>query len=212
MVDLIKLTAANLARWNACEITPSRLSEVNAVAKRLCDPSAKARYQMIEAHTGVPWFIVAVIHEREASQNWNAQLGQGDPLNQISRHVPKGRGPFFNHPNDPPGQDAFYRGAVDALTNCPPYASRWKDWSPGGALTLLVLYNGTGYEQYHNEPSPYDWGATNQEQRGKYTGDGVYSAQVWDTQIGCAAMLKAMMVVDSSIEFKVAPSASSMVV
>jgi lysozyme family protein len=148
----------------------------------------------------VPWWVIAVIHECEADQDFNCQLGQGDPLDRPSRHVPRGRGPFFNHPDDPPGQDAFYRGAVDALQNCPPYAAKWTDWSAGGTLTLLELYNGTGYDDYHHEDSPYDWGATDQEEKGKYVGDGQYNPNAWDTQVGCAAMLKAMMVLDPTIE------------
>lgn len=204
MVDLVKLKAANLARWQTCQITPKRQAEVSAVASRLAAPAAKARYQAIEKATGVPWAVVAVIHEREANQNWNAQLGQGDPLNQVSRHVPRGRGPFLFHPGDVPGNDAFQRGAVDALMNCPPQAGHWTDWTIGGALTLLILYNGVGYEAYHAEPSPYDWGATSIEQRGKYTGDGSFDASVWDVQIGCAAMLKGMMAIDPSIQFAVA--------
>lgn len=202
MTNLIALKAANAALWNVAKILPSRLAEVNEVAVRLCAADAKVRYQAIEAATGVPWFIIAVIHEREASQNFNCQLGQGDPLNQVSRHVPRGMGPYFNHPNDPPGQDAFYRCAVDTLENTAPYAARWKDWTAGGSLTLLVTYNGTGYWFYHNhEPSPYDWGATDQEQRGKYTSDGNFDASAWDTQVGCAAMLKQMIAIDSTIKF-----------
>ena len=201
MTSVQTLIPKYAALWPNTSILPARLHEVNEVAARLCAPAAKARYQAISATTGVPWWVIAVIHEREASQDFTKQLGQGDPLDQISRHVPRGRGPFYNHPNDPPGQDAFYRAAVDALQNCPPYAARWKDWTPGGTLVLLVTYNGVGYDFYHNEVSPYDFGATNQEQRGKYTGDGQYSAEVWDTQIGCAAMLKAMMAIDPSIKF-----------
>ena len=75
-------------------------------------------------------------------------------------------------------------------------------------LTLFILYNGVGYEVYHAEPSPYDWGATNIEQRGKYSGDGVFAANMWDTQIGCAAMLKAMMGLDASITFPAASTGS----
>ena len=204
-MNIPALIVRNAAKWEVATITPSRRAEVNEVASRLCAPGAKARYQAIAATTGVPWWVIAVIHERECGQRWDQQLGQGDPLNKISRHVPRGRGPFFDHPSDPPGQDAFYRCAVDALQNCPPYAARWKDWSAGGTLTLLVTYNGTGYEDFHNEASPYDWGATDQQQRGKYTGDGKYSAQVWDTQIGCAAMLKAMMAIDPTITFTQPP-------
>ncbi len=201
MTNLVALKAANEALWKIAKVLPSRQVEVNKVAERLCATEAKARYEAISATTGVPWFVIAVIHEREASQNFDSQLGQGDPLNQISRHVPRGRGPFLNHPNDPPLHDAFYRGAVDALENCPPYASRWKDWTAGGALSLLILYNGTGYFDYHHEASPYDWGATDQEERGKYIGDGRFSATVWDTQIGCAAMLIAMATLDPTIKF-----------
>lgn len=198
MTNLIALTAANEALWKIAKILPSRLAEVNRVAVRLCAPAAKSRYQEIALTTGVPWFIIAVIHEREASQDFNCQLGQGDPLNQVSRHIPRGRGPFTAHD----GHDEFYWGAVDALENCQPYPARWKDWSAGGSLTLLITYNGTGYWFYHNhEPSPYDWGATDQEVRGKYTADGQFSSVAWDTQIGCAAMLKAMMLIDPTIKF-----------
>src|SRR6476620_8735097 len=63
--------------WDAATITNS--AEVTAVAKRLV--AAKARYQGVETKTGVPWCMVAVIHQREASQNFNTQLAQGDPLN-----------------------------------------------------------------------------------------------------------------------------------
>ena len=194
------IIAKNAALWKIAKVLPNRLNEVTKVASRLVAPSAKARYQLITAASGVPWFIIAVIHERESGQDFDTQLGQGDPLNQPSRHVPRGRGPFFNHPNDPPGQDAFYRGSIDALENCPPFASKWKDWSAGGALTLLELYNGLGYEGHH-ENTPYDWGATDQEQRGKYVGDGNFDAGAWDTQVGCAAMLKVMMTLDSEISF-----------
>jgi lysozyme family protein len=186
-----RLITANQARWDVCHITPSRETEVMKVAKRLVAPAAKEQYLAIERATGVKWFNVAVIHEREASQDFNAQLGQGDPLHSVSRHVPKGRGPF----------KTFFDGAVDALVKCPPYASRWKNWTAGGVLTLDVEYNGIGYEVYHKEASPYIWGATDQEQWGKYVTDGVWSAHVWDTQLGCAAMLKGMIVLDPSIQF-----------
>lgn len=201
MTNLVALIAANEALWKIAKILPSRAAEVHAVAERLCAPAAKARYELISQATGVPWFVIAVIHEREASQDFTKQLGQGDPLDQISKHVPRGMGPYLNHPDDPPGQDAFYRCAVDTLTNTAPYAARWKDWSAGGTLTLLVLYNGTGYFDFHHEPSPYDWGATDQEQWGKYVQDGRFAPHVWDSQLGCAAMLKAMMEIDPSVKF-----------
>lgn len=192
MMTFPDLIVENEARWAKCQITPSRLVQANAVAGRLVAPNAKAIYQQISAQTSVPWWVIAVIHEREADQNWSRSIAQGDPWNIVSRHIPKGRGPFPN----------FIAAALDALQNCAPKAAQWKDWTAGGTLTILEEYNGLGYEDYHAEASPYNWGATNIEQEGKYIGDGEYSATTWDTQLGCAAMLKAMMAIDPSIVFQ----------
>ncbi len=184
MTDTDALIARNAQRWKSAKIT--RGQEFAAVAKRLV--AAKARYQAVSQKTGVPWFIIAVIHEREASQNWNTQLGQGDPLHSVSRHVPAGRGPF----------DTWEDGAFDALVNCPPFASRWTDWSPGGALTLLEKYNGLGYAN-KGIPSPYVWSGTDQYQRGKYVADGVFDPDAVDRQLGCAGLILAMKQIDPSI-------------
>lgn len=196
MTDLNALIAANAKRWQNAKVT--RGPEFGPVAKRLC--ASKDRYLVIAATTGVPWFVIAVIHEREASQRFDRQLGQGDPLNQVSTHDPKGRGPFLNHPNDLPGQDAFYRGAVDALTDCGPFAARWSDWSAGGTMALLEQYNGLGYAA-KGLPSPYVWSGTDQYRSGKYVADHVFDPAVVDSQLGCAGLIKAMMAIDPTITF-----------
>ena len=131
MVDLNVLSAANAKRWANAKLT--RKAEAANVALRLC--KTKARYQSVEAQTGVPWPVIAVIHERESSQKWNASLAQGDPWNRVSVHVPAGRGPF----------DCWEAAAIDALAKCPPFLARRKDWSIAGALTALETYNGIGY-------------------------------------------------------------------
>jgi lysozyme family protein len=159
-----------------------------AAAKSLV--AAKQRYQAVEKRTGVPWFVIAVIHEREASQNWHTQLGQGDPLDRVSIHVPKGRGPF----------KTWEDGAYDALVNTSPRAAKWKNWTAGGTLALLEQYNGLGYAK-RELPSPYCWAATDQYRRGKYVRDGVFDPAAVDGQMGCAALLKNMMELDPSIKF-----------
>lgn len=185
-VDLGSLKARNRVRWSVAKIT--RGPEFATVAKRLVN--AKARYKAVEARTGVPWFVIAVIHEREASQNWNTQLGQGDPLSRVSTHVPKGRGPF------PTWED----GAYDALALCAPFAARNRDWTPGGTLTLLEEYNGLGYA-VRNLPSPYVWSGTDQYVKGKYVADGVFDPSVVDRQLGCAGLILAMAKLDQSVSF-----------
>lgn len=184
MVDLVQLAKNNAARWAIAKLT--RGPEFIPVAKRLV--AAKARYQTVEKATGVPWYFIAVTHEREASQNWNLSLAQGDPWNKVSVHVPAGRGPFISW------EDA----AVDALVNCAPFAARNKDWSIGGLLTMLERYNGTGYA-VRGLPSPYIWSGTDQYISGKYVRDGVFDPNVVDKQLGCAGLLLAMRSLDASI-------------
>src|SRR6185369_3234851 len=188
MADTAPLKAANAKRWANAKMTRN----FNAIAKRLV--AAKARYKTVEARTGIPWPFIAVTHEREASQNWNTQLGQGDPLHSVSRHVPAGRGPFAT----------WEDGAYDALVNCGPWAARNKDWSIGGTLAKLEEYNGLGYYR-RGKPSPYVWAGTDQYHAGKYVADGVYDPDYVDTQPGCANLLLSMMALDPSIKFDGAP-------
>lgn len=187
-MDLKRLIHANARQWKRAK--PNR--SFDAAARRLV--AAQARYQVVAAKTGVPWAIIAVIHERESSQSWSRSLAQGDPWDKLSVHVPVGRGPFASW------EDA----AVDALVGCAPHAARWRDWSIGGALTLLEQYNGLGYAR-RGVPSPYVWAGTDQYSAGKYVRDGVYDPQAIDRQPGCAGLLKAMMEIDPTISFADGP-------
>ncbi len=184
MTDIVALRSANAKRWANARLTRN----LTAVAKSLV--TAKPRYRTVETKTGVPWFVIAVIHERESSQNWFANLAQGDPWNRVSVHVPAGRGPF----------KSWEEAAIDALVNCAPYAARNKDWSIGGALTELEQYNGLGYAS-REVPSPYLWSGTDQYRSGKYVRDGVYDPDAVDSQPGCAGLLLAMMALDRTMSF-----------
>ncbi|MDE2103172.1 MAG: hypothetical protein KGL39_38355 [Patescibacteria group bacterium] len=175
MIDLQLLIARNAQRWNIAKVTGVGFG---TVALRLSADAARHQYEAVTAEINVPWYVVAVIHEREASQDWNANIAQGDPWNRVSTHEPIGRGPFTS----------WHEAAIDALVNCAPYASRWKDWSAGGLLTLLEQYNGLGYAM-HNVPSPYIWSGTDQYVSGKFTRDHFYDPNVVDKQLGCAGLL-----------------------
>lgn len=182
MTDLTALRSANERRW--AKARPTR--DFSAVARSLI--AAKPRYQTVAEKTGVPWFVIAVIHERESSQSWRASLAQGDPWNRASVHVPAGRGPF----------QSWEEAAIDALTDCAPHLARHKDWSVGGTLTELEQYNGLGYAA-RDVPSPYIWAGTDQYRSGKFVRDGVYDSAAVDRQPGCAALLQRMMQLDPSI-------------
>ncbi|WP_454618399.1 hypothetical protein [Bradyrhizobium cenepequi] len=184
MTDMNKLASANARRFAAATVTRN----VASVARALV--AAKARYQTVEKKTGVPWFIVAVIHMRESSQSWKRSLAQGDPIDEVSTHVPKGRGPFKTW------EDA----AIDALVECAPFLARKKDWSLGPALANLEAYNGLGYAS-RGVPSPYLWAGTSEYKAGKYVADGKYDPNHVDQQPGCATLIKAMMAIDPTITF-----------
>lgn len=189
--------AEYLRLWNGMIIRPSHDDAVKHIARRLV--AAKARYQAVEAKTGVPWFVIAVIHERESSQNFKTQLGQGDPLDEVSTHVPKGMGPYF-------GPDAWERAAIQALEI--DGLNKIKGWSLERACYMLEKFNGFGYRQ-HGIHSPYLWSFSNQYSAGKYVADGHWSASAVDAQCGCLPMLHGMMALDPSIKF--APSSAASV-
>lgn len=186
MVDFDALTRAGLQRWQNAKLTRKSLSD--KVAQSLV--AAKKRYQAVEAQTGVPWAVIAVIHQRESSQNWSRSLAQGDPWDRVSVHVPAGRGPF----------KSWEEAAIDAMLYCHPFLGKRKDWSLAGVLIGLELYNGMGYAN-RGVPSPYLWAGTDQYRAGKYVADGKYDPNHVDQQLGCVAMLKSMMAIDPSIAF-----------
>ncbi len=171
--------------WDALRISPYRIKEIGNWAKKIV--AAKARYQAIERVTGVPWYWIGPVHVRESSMDWNASLAQGDPWNRASTHVPAGRGPFAS----------WEAAAIDALQL--QGLTRVKDWRLEKVLYHGEAYNGWGYYA-HGVPSPYVFGATNIQKPGKYVADGRWSSTTMDTQPGTAAMLKAIMALDSSVK------------
>ena len=188
MTNLFALQKANDKRWKAAKVTRQGFNKVAqkmvANKERYIDITRRCR-ALSSNMPDEAWLFIAVAHNRESNMDFTTHLGQGDPLNKKTTHVPANRGPFF-------GQDAFERGAVDALIDCAPYAAiANKDWSISGMLTYLERYNGLGYAA-RGIPSPYVWAGTNQYVKGKYVRDGVFNSETVDTQLGCAGLILAI--------------------
>jgi lysozyme family protein len=173
-------------QWNAMVINPERRAELTRLAQFAI--GHKQIYQEVEKVTGVPWYLVAVIHRRESDADFSTYLGNGEPLNRVTRMVPRGRGPFAS----------FADGAIDAL-RLDGFMSV-KDWRLEKILYFCELFNGAGYSN-RVLPSPYIWGGTNQQRPGKYVADGQFSASTWDTQPGCAPILAEIARLDPTIKF-----------
>lgn len=169
--------------WDRAVVTKPK--EAAKVAKRIFD--LKGEYKKVEKDTGVPWWMVACLHDRESGGNWKLSLAQGDPWNRVSTRVPAGRGPFRS----------FRGAAYDALVTLKGY-NRVIDWRLEKALYYMENYNGWGYH-HKGIRSPYLWAATSEQQPGKYVADHVWSSTAMDQQLGTVAVLKALMLLDPTV-------------
>ena len=168
------------------KIRPEHKFEVDAVADRIFAPENFSRYQKVQDSTGVPAFVVGIIHNLEASFNFNAHLHNGDPLTARTVHVPEGR----PRSGSPPFE--WVESAIDALTMHD--LNNWRDWSVPGIAVVLESYNGFGYRRNHPQvKSPYLWSFTTIYSAGKYVGDGEFSPTAVSKQCGGMAALKRMI-------------------
>lgn len=172
-------------QWDTSRILEARKNELTRIANKLF--AHKDRYVAVENVTGVPWYLIAALHSRESDADFNTYLGNGEPLKRKTRLVPRGRGPF----------SSWEAGAIDALKY--DGLTSIKDWVIEKQLYAAEVFNGLGY-RYKALPSPYVWGATNIQRAGKYVADGRWSSGAWDRQPGVAAIIKALMEIDPTID------------
>jgi lysozyme family protein len=166
--------------FESCVIRPSRLAEVDAAADRLV--ANRARYERVSASSGVPWPVVAVIHNMEASLRFTSHLHNGDPLTARTIQVPKGR---------PLGQPPFTWevSAADALGM--KALGGDTEWTVAGTLFVLEGYNGWGYRRFHPEVlTPYLWSGSAHYTSGKYVADGTFSESAVSKQTGAAVLMR----------------------
>lgn len=170
-----------LRMFAAAKIDPNRAKEAAATADAI--RAGKARYDIVSAATGVPWWFIGLCHDRECSLSWKGTLHNGEMIigtDRVTHLVPAGRGPF----------KTWEDGAIDAMR----YEGFDKIpvWDETECLLRLEAYNGFGYRG-HGVPSPYLWAGTNQtDGRGKYVRDGVFDSNAIDRQLGCVAVMLAL--------------------
>jgi lysozyme family protein len=168
--------------FDTCQVRSQREAEVNQLAGRLIQN--KGRYQTLEALTDVPWYIIAVIHNMEASQKFNGHLHNGDPLTARTVHVPAHRPPVGNPPF------TFEDSGVDALRF--EKMDQVEDWTLPGTLFRLEGFNGFG-SRAKGINTPYLWSFSNHYTKGKFVSDGVFDANAVSKQCGAALLLRKMV-------------------
>ena len=166
--------------FETCSVRPQYQSQIDAaVAKMITN---KARYAALGQTTGVPWTLIAVLHELECSQKFDRHLHNGDPLGAKTVQEPKGRPPG-------PGPWTWEESATDALSI--EGWTKWNAWSLSGTLYKLEGFNGFGYRSYHPSVlTPYLWSYSTHYTAGKYKADGVFSPTLVSKQPGTAVLLR----------------------
>ena len=171
----------NAQRWASASIPKHRLHEVQVITSRI--KANRARYEAVSKQCGVPWHIIASLHNMEASGNFTKHLHEGSSLKWRTKWIPKGRPTTGSPPF------TWEYSANDAMVYDRMDQKNWKQTGP--ALSACEGYNGWGYAAFHSStPSPYLWAGTTVERAGKYVADGKWSSTARSGQIGVAALWK----------------------
>ena len=142
----------------------------------------KERYEAVAEKTGVPAELIAAIHWREGSGNFDTYLHNGDPLGSPTTHVPAGI--YF---------DKWEEAAIDAISSHRGDSTLTADSTDLDAMAdFAERYNGLGYRN-RGVPSAYVWAGTDQYTSGKFVADGQYDPNAVDQQLGVMLMLKHIM-------------------
>ncbi len=170
-------------RWNSAHVLSEQSAAVSKIVDRIM--ASADRYKATDALTGVPWYVIAGLHNMESGGSFARHLHEGSPLTGRTKYVPIGRPAKGSPPFtwEESAEDALKYDALDKV-----------DWRLLDAtLYACERYNGTGYLRYHPDvPTPYLWAKTSIERPGKYVADGKWSSTARSEQTGIAAIWKVM--------------------
>jgi lysozyme family protein len=148
-------------------ISSAHVIDVNAAKSIALNAiTFKARYMWVAERMGIPWDLICAIHFKESSMRFTRNLCNGEPLNQVTKLVPKGRGPY-------PDWETSALDAIQLQKRITDTIDISNGWSFAEKLWWAECYNGLGYRQ-HGINTPYLWANTNQYSKGGYPRDGYY--------------------------------------
>lgn len=180
--------------WDCMEITRD-LAVMERTADRII--ACRAAYEEAERLTGVPWYVIGIMDMREGGGGARKHLHNGDSLKRQTVQVP---------PNRPPGNGpfTFTQSAVDCLCAVKGW-DKISDWTIERMAYVFETMNGWGYRwgpvtgkgvrrvRHPSMRSPYLWGGTNHQERGKYIRDHVFDPGTEDVQHGCMPLLSVII-------------------
>ena len=162
---------------------PALKSGVSAF-KKIFDAN-RARYEAVSAQTGVPAELIAALHFRESSGNFNTYLHQGDPLGKPPVHWPTNIPTFYKW------EDAAVHALNQKSKLKKDLGMTEKTTDLASMATYAESYNGLGYNN-RGVVSPYVYSGTDEYKKGKYVADGKFDANFVDKQVGVIALIKSV--------------------
>lgn len=75
--------------WSTMQERPEWTDRITRAAAGIL--SSKEDYKLVEDMTGVPWFVVGILHQMESTRNFKTHLHNGDSLTDYTVNVPAGR-------------------------------------------------------------------------------------------------------------------------
>jgi lysozyme family protein len=170
--------------WDAMKIPAGTTSAVDARIRAIA--RGRPRYDQVANASGVPWYVIAIIHEMEASLKFTTHLHNGDPLTDRTFQVPAGRPPAGVPPFE------WEDSAIDALMM--KNLNQVKLWSIERIAYQLEAYNGWGYRTRETGVNtPYLWSSTTNYKKGKFVRDRVFDPNAVSRQLGAMALLRRLI-------------------
>jgi lysozyme family protein len=171
----------------AAKPTPARQTEIDTEVSKIL--AGRHRYETVEKATGVPWYLVGIIHSRLVNDTFETHFHTSDPLTAHTVSEPRRR------PETGTPPFTWEESAIDAMQYYGLTAQ--KDWSLPRHLYRLEMY----FENHRSRMefglrSPYLWGGSNQYVSGTYLGRSPsFGVKVTDSAtviLGAAVLLKGL--------------------
>jgi len=160
---------AEILNSGEVDVVPAKQDMVNSAVEGAM--ANKSRYEAVAARVGVAWELIAGIHFREGSYNFDTYLHNGQPLGQTTTIVPVGK--YFTNWED---------AAVDALTGG--YGNPSEN-DLASQANFAERFNGLGYRN-RGLTSPYVWAghSSYENQGGMFVSDGQFDRSARDGRVG----------------------------
>lgn len=184
----IEMTTDYEKMFQEAQLDQTKLIEIENVAFDI--RLNQTRYQTVASQVQMPWYVIAAIHNLEASLDFHCHLHNGDPLSNRTIHIPKGRPISMPYSGEMPY--TWEQSAIDALADSGLWIpSKASNWTIAQCLEFMERYNGFGYME-RNINTPYLWSYTNMYQKGLFVSDGIFNPDTTSQEIGAVALFKVM--------------------